>query len=95
MRGRAVFLCVFLLAAGAASAASSLSTRTADRALVAKLERYQAFRSVTPHCRRHSRREQRCTWSGRRPDGRWHGRAVVRRLGGGSIDVRITAAHRG
>lgn len=93
MRSGCAILLSLVLAAGAA-ATSTLTTRTAQRALVHKLERYQSFRSVHARCRRHSPREQRCTWSGRRPDGPWRGRAVVRRLRGGSVDVRITSARR-
>ena len=82
-------------AMAAAALAATLGSGTAEHALVAKLRRYQDFHAVTAHCKRHTAREQRCTWSGRRPDGRWHGRAVVRRLKGGAIDVRITSARRG
>lgn len=94
MRGCAIFLCVLGLAGPAAAATAPLGARTARRALVRKLERYQSFRSASAHCRRETAREQRCSWSGRRPDGIWHGRAVVRRLRGGSLDVRITSARR-
>lgn len=87
-------LIVSLAFASCAGASSTLSGTTAERALVHKLERYQSFRSVHAHCRRHSPREQRCTWTGQRPDGAWRGRAVVRRLRGGSVDVRITSARR-
>ena len=88
-----------LLAIGLAfpgAAAAAVSSRTAERALVHRLERYQGFHAARADCRRHSASEQRCTWHGRRADGsRWHGRAVVRRLKGGSLDVRITSARRG
>jgi hypothetical protein len=76
------------------AATASLGSGTAERALVRKLERYQSFRSAHATCSRHTAREQRCTWRGRRPDGEWRGRAVVRRLKGGAIDVRITSAGR-
>ena len=95
MRTCAVFLCIAAMPATAAAATAPLGTRTAQQALVRKLERYQSFRSASAHCRRQTAREQRCTWAGRRPDGRWHGRAVVRRIKGGSLDVRITSARRG
>ena len=88
----AVLVAVFPGAAGAAR----VSSRTAERALVHRLERYQGFHSAHADCRRHTATEQRCTWHGRRAGtGRWHGRAVVRRLTGGSLDVRITSAQRG
>lgn len=91
---RAVAVILVALVATPAAGATSLSSRAARHALVTKLQRYQDFHAVTASCRRHSAREQRCAWSGRRPDGAWRGRAVVRRLAGGSIDVRITSARR-
>jgi hypothetical protein len=85
-----------VLTAGPATASGTLSSRTAERALTHRLERYQGFHQATSSCRRHTAREQRCGWHGRRADGqRWHGRATVRRLKGGTIDVRITSAARG
>ena len=85
-----------LFAATPARAATGVSSRTAERALVHRLERYQGFHAARADCRRHSASEQRCTWHGRRADAsRWHGRAVVRRLKGGGLDVRITSAKRG
>jgi hypothetical protein len=94
MRGLAVL--ALMLTTGTATASGSLSSRTAERALTHRLERYQGFHQANGSCRRRTAREQRCSWHGRRADGqRWHGRATVRRLKGGTIDVRITSAVRG
>ena len=91
---RAALIALAAVAPGAA-ASGGVTSRTAERALIHRLERYQGFHAARADCRRHSASEQRCTWHGRRADGsRWHGRAVVRRLKGGSLDVRITSARR-
>jgi hypothetical protein len=91
MRALAI-LGAFLLTVAAADAAT-LSRGTAERALQRRLERYQGFTSVHATCRASTSTTQRCTWRGRRSGGSWRGRAVVRRLAGGSLDVRITSAH--
>ena len=74
---------------------AALSTRSAERAVRTQLERYEGMRSVSAGCRRVSSSLQRCRWHGRRPDGRWHGNATVRRVRGGTLDVRITSARKG
>src|SRR4051812_12252377 len=60
-----VVLAVLVALPGAAGAAG-VSSRTAQRALVHRLERYQGFHAAHADCRRHTAREQRCTWHGRR-----------------------------
>jgi len=79
---------------GAAGGASTLSSGTAERAVTHRLERYQAFREAHATCHRRTRREQGCTWRGRRAGAAWRGTARVRRLAGGGLDVRITSARR-
>jgi len=95
MRAFALAITIAFTGSVAADASGTLSARTAERALTQRLARYQGFRTVHADCRRRTSREQRCTWNGRRAGHRWHGRAVVRRLKGGSVDVRITAAQQG
>jgi hypothetical protein len=95
MRARTAVLAAVLGLTAVPPALAALSARSAERAVRARLVRYEGFRSVSADCRRTSASVRHCTWHGRRPDGRWHGRATVRRLQGGTLDVRISSARRG